>query len=158
MLFRSVQKMLQALIVDRFKLVSHRETRELPVYALVADKGGPKFKEVHGGRSGTSGSPGRLEAHATRMPDLANMLFHEVDRPVLDKTELPGFYEFTLLWTPDRFRGAAPGDGAGKGLPDPGGPSIFTALREQLGLRLEPQKAPIEVLVVDRAEKTPTEN
>jgi uncharacterized protein (TIGR03435 family) len=82
------------------------------------------------------------------MEQLANHLSHSVERPVLDKTGLRGSYDFTLSWTPDY---------GGPPAPDSNGVGLFTAIQEQLGLKLEPQKAPIQILVIDHAEK-PSEN
>jgi uncharacterized protein (TIGR03435 family) len=114
---------------------------------------GPKLQEAGFGSGRTSGSPGKLTAQRTRMSALADSLYRELDRPVLDMTGLKGFYDFSLEWTPERRRGAGPGEA-----PDSPGPSIFTALRDQLGLRLEGRKAPVEIMIVDRAERAPVEN
>jgi uncharacterized protein (TIGR03435 family) len=138
--------MLQVLLADRFMLKSHRETRELPIYALVVAKGGSKMKktspdEVARARIRMPGK-GELDAVAISVDFLPQYLRGELDRPVVDKTGLTGKYDFTL-----RF---APGLSAE---PDSDAVSIFTAVQEQVGLRLEPSKAPLSVLVIDHVEK-----
>jgi uncharacterized protein (TIGR03435 family) len=141
--------MLQALLADHFATRSHRETRVLPVYVLMVAKGGSKLKESRPGESakGTMWSnQGEISALASSLESLPALLTGEVDRPVVDKTGLTGNYDFTL-----RF---APGLSAGL---NSDAASIFTALEEQLGLKLEPSKAPLEVLVIDHIEK-PTGN
>lgn len=136
--------MLQSLLADRFKLVLHRETKQLPVYELIVAKGGPKLKESAEGTSPSLLTDGKsITAAKVTMPMFIRLLSQFLGRSVLDKTGLPGNYDFKLQWTPDE----AEGDG----------PSIFTATQEQLGLKLESSKGPVEVLVIDRAEK-PSEN
>jgi len=150
---------LQTLLKDRFKLVLHREMREGPVFDLVVAKNGPKIRPDAPAASLDSDST-RTKGHATfravSMDKLARFLERPqmaVDRPVVDKTGLSGTYSFTLDWTlPDRAGGADSPKG------DDQWPSIFGALQEQLGLKLEPGRARREVLVVDSAEKVPTEN
>lgn len=142
---------LRALLADRFQLVVHKETKEQPIYALVVSKNGAKLKEAKaevGARQGMSMNRGRLEGMAAPMEMLGQTLSNVTGRPVIDKTGLTGKYDFVLEWTPDM---AATGDSA------PVGPTIFTALQEQLGLKLESQKGPIQNIVIDRAEK-PSEN
>ncbi len=156
------QAMFQQLLADRFKLAVHWETRELPVYALTVAKRGPKLqptKEVTEG-SGTSshnsGSGSEFTAKGVTLPELAEALTQELarelGRDIIDKTEIKGRYDLTLKWTPDA--GAAPDNTASSA---DSGPSIFTALQEQLGLKLESAKAPVQVLVIDHAEM-PSEN
>jgi uncharacterized protein (TIGR03435 family) len=142
--------MLQSLLAERFKLALHRETKELPVYALTVAKGGPKFKPSDTA-SGITSNSNRTQWHVTAkgsMASFAEFLTGEAGRPVLDKTGLPGSYELTLDWAPDTAPAAN----------DAALPSLFTALQEQLGLKLESTKAPVETLVVDHADRTPTEN
>jgi uncharacterized protein (TIGR03435 family) len=157
--------MLQTLLADRFDLKLHRETRELPRYGLVVAKGGPKLKagKCFGTPSpanpcgGTSGSTrGTLIGRATSMEVLAQALSGILTRDVLDRTRLGGVYDFDLTWTPDELARQGPGDADAPPL-DVNGGSIFTALQEQLGLRIESEKGPVEVLVIDGAKK-PTEN
>jgi len=147
--------MLQTLLADRFKLRAHRETRETSVYAIVVAKNGPKFQPVEGGANdgGVSSSAGHMTAHKIPMARLATFLGSaraQLDRPVVDMTGLQGVFDLNLVWEPDRPE-RAKNDGES-------GPSLFTALQEQLGLKLESRKAPVEILVVDAVEKTPTEN
>jgi uncharacterized protein (TIGR03435 family) len=151
-----MQLMLQSLLNDRFKVVARRETKELPVYGLVVAKSGSKLKEVPLAFGRSSFARGAFHAPSIDMPRLAQMLSTSVDRPVIDMTGLKGFFEIKLDWTPDDTR-RPQGDGADAGGP-PVGPSIYTAVQEQLGLTLSPRKAPIELLIVDRAEKIPGEN
>lgn len=158
-----VKVMVQALLADRFQLKLHRETKELPTYALVVAKGGPKFHasevapEGSNKPKGTRISIGRgqFTLEGAAMAALANQLGQVLGRSVTDKTELTGNYDFKLEWTPDAGQqGAmrAPG-GDGAPVPETTGPSIFTALQDQLGLKLEATKGPVEILVIDRAEK-----
>jgi uncharacterized protein (TIGR03435 family) len=174
--------MMQSLLADRFKLVMHRETRQLPIYGLVLDKAGklgsglqphsqttpcstdmgpmpapgaaiPTTVVACGGIQGMPGStPGRmalgarnvnLELFANSLPGLGN-----VDRPVVDKTGLNGTFDLHIEFTP-QFNGPPPPDFK----PDPDGPTFLEALKEQLGLKLEPQTGPVDVLVLDHVEE-----
>jgi uncharacterized protein (TIGR03435 family) len=148
-----LMRMLRALLADRFQLVLHRETRSLPAYVLEVNKNGPKMQrtdpgdqdtELHGGRGG----PTTLQARKTDMDHLAEVLGWRMDRPVVNNTGLSGAFNFTLHWAPDNLRNP---DEAGDDV------SIFTAVGEQLGLRLHPARAPVEVLVIDHVER-PSEN
>jgi uncharacterized protein (TIGR03435 family) len=143
--------MMQRLLADRFQLAFHRETREMPVYELIAGKAGPKLKPVEVGKGSTSFSPGKLTATGVPLRNFVEVLSRYLNRPVLDRTGLTGAFDFTLEFSPDR-KGS---DEAGE---LPSGASLFTAIQEQLGLKLEARKEPIEILVVDRAEKVPTGN
>jgi uncharacterized protein (TIGR03435 family) len=158
-----VKVMIQALLADRFKLQFHRETKELPTYALVVAKGGPKVheSEVEGGPDKAKGTRinmhgrGQFEMERAPVAALANQLAQVLGRSVIDKTELTGNYDFKLEWTPDEgahemMRGPSP-DGPAPA--DPQGVSIFTALQDQLGFKLEATKGPVEILVIERAEK-----
>jgi uncharacterized protein (TIGR03435 family) len=143
--------MLQALLADRFNLALHRETRELPMYALVVTKNGPKFKSSET-ETGISSNSSRTRWHVTAkvtMRGFAEFLSDEAGRPVVDRTGLTGSYDMTLDWAPDDA--SAANDSTA-------GPSLFTALQEQLGLKLEATKGPVEMLAIDRAERTPTAN
>jgi uncharacterized protein (TIGR03435 family) len=151
------QGILQQMLADRFKLAVHTETRQLPVYALVIAKGGPKLESAKDTKgSSRSASTERLKATGVTTEDLAKsltrILSNEVGRVVVDQTGLTGKYDLTLKWTPDN----APPPML-NGEPDTSAPSIFTAVQEQLGLKLESTKAPVQVLVVDHAE-LPSEN
>lgn len=143
-----IEPCLQKLLADRFKLALHRETKDFPVYALVAAKGGPKIQAVEdqGGHS-TNSTRGHLVGTRITMARLAEFLARQMDRPVVDLTEMKGVYNLTMDWTPDEAAAA-----------DAVAPTLLTALQQQLGLKLQPQKAPIEVLVVDHLERVPVEN
>jgi uncharacterized protein (TIGR03435 family) len=153
--------MLRALLADRFKLAFHRETKELSVYGLVIAKNGPKIKNDPPGGTGDgsrSSSPGHLTSTGTTMAQLATFLAGPraaLGRPVVDKTGLNGVFSFTLDWTPDSLGGETGGMSQKEAKQ---APALLTAVQEQLGLRLEVQKAPVEILIVDRAEKVPTAN
>lgn len=136
---------LQALLAERFQLRIHHETRQGPVYALVLAKGGSKFQEhAGGGSSGISSSTGSgkaaIEGRKAVMARLAEYLSDQAGRPVIDNTGLNGEYDFRVEWATDER-------------PNSMGPSIFTALQEQLGLKLDATKGPIDYIVVERAEK-----
>jgi uncharacterized protein (TIGR03435 family) len=143
---RARSLMLQSLLADRFHLKLHRETRVLPIYALVVAKSGIKFKPAKPDEGDDlSGWGGHLEATAITMDAFADYLtgFREIaDRVVQNRTSLTAAWDFTLDWSRDR------GDG---GSQDSEFPGLYTALEEQLGLKLEPEKAPVEVVVVDAA-------
>ncbi|HEX4230381.1 MAG TPA: TIGR03435 family protein [Bryobacteraceae bacterium] len=172
--------MLQALLADRFQLAIHRETKELPIYALVLarkdGKLGPKLIESKGNSctavdpnkpppppepgkppvlpcGGMMMRPNALRAASIYAGDLTQNFSRLLGQTVVDKTGLTGKYDISMDWTPDESQAA--------GLPgpppsphsEPGGPSFFTAIREQLGLKLEAQKGPVETIVIDRVEK-----
>jgi uncharacterized protein (TIGR03435 family) len=146
-------QMLQTLLADRFQLKVHRETRETPVYELVVGKNGPKLKHVGPDTTGGSMTRGlntgalHMETSKGTLEQLARQLSVTAGRPVIDKTGLAGFYAYTLDWA----------SGIQPPQPDSDTPSMFTAVQEQLGLKLESARAPVEMLIVDRAEK-PSEN
>jgi uncharacterized protein (TIGR03435 family) len=144
-------RMVRRLLAERFHLVTHHESKDLPVFALVVGRNGPKLKEVEFGAGNTSGRPGKLTAQKIPMTNLATFLSRVVERPVLDMTGLKGFYDFDLEWTPEESNGNTDADSVV-------GPSLALALQTQLGLKLDARKAPVDVLVVDRADKVPTEN
>ncbi|HWC99944.1 MAG TPA: TIGR03435 family protein [Candidatus Sulfopaludibacter sp.] len=146
--------MLQHLLEDRCHLKFHRETKEQSGYALVVDKGGPKFTE-HDPPSMdhppiAPAGPGKIQATNVAMDYLALFLTRVLDQPVVNKTGLKSFYDFKLEFVPERAGGP---DG-----PNPiDGPTLFEALKLQLGLRLEATKATTEKIVIDHLEK-PTAN
>jgi uncharacterized protein (TIGR03435 family) len=149
------RKMLQTLLVERFNFKFHREQKEMPVYAMIVEKGGPKFKEsandeVFVAYHGVHGRNQNLSASHMTMESLANEIWNRffVDRPVIDRTGLNGTYDLRIEATPE-FRYNSD--------PQPEDINVFSAIREQLGLKLDPQKANVEVLIVDHVEK-PSEN
>ena len=165
--FTQRRQMFLQVLESRFGLKYHMEKRELPVYALVVAKGGLKMKETTPADGSSKGSPGKLmgragkiEGQGVKMEFLTTVLSNNFGRPVMDKTGLTGLYDFNLTWTPDQ---AAPGGGDHAAMMGPsgaqpagdpeGGPSLVTALQEQLGLKLEPQKGMVDVVVVDQLEK-----
>jgi uncharacterized protein (TIGR03435 family) len=148
--------MVRNLLKDRFQLALHSEMKEMTVYALTVGKNGPKMQQAEFGRGGTYTSPGKMVGKGVFMRNLTENLSRQLDMPVIDNTGLKGAFDFTLEWQPEPR-----GDSHAAGAPAPeasAGPSIFTAVQEQLGLKLEARKAPLEVLVVDRAERNPTGN
>ena len=152
MTFEQRRTMFQQILADRFKLIAHHETRELPIYQLVIGKNGSKLKEsapddpasTAPRRKGIMFGPGRGEVTATdaSLSMVIAPLSRQLGRIIVDKTGLTGRYDFTLAWTPD---GVAPSDQSG--------PDIFTAIQEQLGLKLESTKGPVDVIVIDHIEK-----
>jgi bla regulator protein BlaR1 len=164
-----MRERLRALLADRFQLTIHRETKEQSVYALVVAKGGAKLLEAQQKEGTGPRGPmmrmgrGELSGQGVQLEMLTRTLSSQLGRTVIDRTGLTGNFDFKLTWTPDPGQSATPlGGGPPPGAdapppPDPNGPSVFTALQEQLGLRLESQKGPVEMLVIDRVEK-PSEN
>jgi uncharacterized protein (TIGR03435 family) len=181
-----VQMMMRALLAERFQLVVHNETRELPIYALVLARSDGKLgPELHksdtdcnalfaaGRGRGPMPPPGPPQP-GERLPcgvrigmgnmaiggaplfQIANAMANFIGRTVVDKTGLAGNYDASLTWTPDQLPQRPPGAPEPPPI-DPNGPSIFTAVQEQLGLKLDSQKGPVAVLVIDRVER-PKEN
>lgn len=144
--------MMQAFLVDRFKMTAHKETRQLPNYRLVVAKSGAKITPVDAGQGQTSGGNGKFTATKITVGHFADLIARQVGFPVVDETGLTGVYTFTLQWDPGAGLNVGPSDTA------PAGPSIFTAIEEQLGLHLASGKGPAEVIVIDQMEKMPTEN
>lgn len=146
------RRMLQTLLADRFLLKAHFEKKPMPVYALVIAKGAPRLKLATDDQHEIHGVHGRnqfLETDSITMPGLADYISGSFmpDRPVIDRTGLSGTYKLRIEATPEwRINDPRPGD-----------LSIFTAVQEQLGLKLEPTAAPLDVLVIDSAQK-PTPN
>jgi bla regulator protein BlaR1 len=168
--------MVQPILAERFQLKVHWATKELPVYALVVAKSGPKLKEAKpgdtypnglnasdGGGRGKGGKMfmqwGQLTAQALPVSALVKLLSEQQqDRLIVDQTGLSGVYDFTLKWTPEGPQPAMfKGDGGGPPQPkttdESSEPSLFTAMQEQLGLKLESRKAPVQVLVIDHVER-----
>ncbi len=153
---RQGQRM-QAVLRDRFQLAQHTETREIPTYILTTAKGGHKLSApAHPERSQSTNINGGRQIVGTTAPvkALAEVLTMVLGRPVRDETGLDGVFDFKLEWAPDP---GMPLSGVAEGAADSGRASIFTAITEQLGLRLESRKGPAPVLVIDRIER-PSEN
>jgi uncharacterized protein (TIGR03435 family) len=147
-----MRPMLQALLLERLKMKVHRESRVLPVYILSAGKGTAKVTPVaQGGEATLNGGGPKAFFHNQPISRFTFLLTRRMDRPVLDKTGLTGIYDFTVDLSGLGFNGQPPQD------PN-AGPSIFTAVQDDLNLRLEAQRAPIEILVIDQANKIPIEN
>ena len=145
-----LQEMTQTLLAERFMLKVHRAQKEMSYYALVPDKNGPKVKLVTDVPEGFRGTTygGRINS-ILQMPMLAYLLSRfETGRPIIDETGLRGMYEVKLEWAQSQLQNA---DAASA-------PSLFTAVSEQLGLKLDARKGPVEILIVDSAEKVPAEN
>jgi uncharacterized protein (TIGR03435 family) len=148
--------MLQNLLADRFKLKVHRETRELPLYELIVEENGSKLKEsapnaTSGPRTRWTGRNVNVTNPKASIADLVLAITSFLDRPTVDRTGLTGVYDLKLTYTPDTPANQRSG-------PDPNDISIFTAIREQLGLKLVSKKGPLDVVVVDQGQKMPTEN
>lgn len=161
-----LRPMLQAMLKERFGLKLREESKEMPVYALMVAKGGPKLKPSESAMGGPGGQVrmgrGQVNAQGVPMAMIVRMLSQQLGRDVIDKTDLKGTYDVSLSWTPEVGQGGGPLGGppppdavSGSGGGD--GPTIYTALQEQLGLRLETTKGPVKVLVIESISK-PTEN
>ncbi len=163
-----MSQMLQLLLAERFQLKVHKETREMPVYVLMPARNGSKLQPAAGGNcfqvtpgvplptadarpcGGFNMMPGHMTGAKVTMERFTGALSRYLGRVVTDKTGLTSSYDITLQWTPDDTEAFL------RGLAQPAdesGPSLFTAIQEQLGLRLEAQKGPVEMLVIDRVEK-----
>ena len=160
-----LKTMVRKLLADRFQLTFHREKKELSVYAITVAKTGPKLAKSaanSGSLPGFGGrGPGSIIVRNSTMVDFAGFMQSRIlDRPVVDQTGLSDHFDFTLQWTPDAAQLAA---AAGAGAPPPAPvsadapPDLFAAIQQQLGLKLEATKAPVEVLVVDKVSK-PSDN
>jgi uncharacterized protein (TIGR03435 family) len=151
------QSMLQAVLADRFNLKVHKETRELPIYNLVIIKNGPKFKETPTGKEDNFNMGwGEISGDGIEIRQLLGMLSGYARRYVVDKTGLTGKYTFSLKWNP--FEGQNLPTAVSDQYPQfRGRPDLFIALEEQLGLKLEPAKGPVDVYIIDHVER-PTEN
>jgi len=162
-----MQLMVRSLLEDRFQLKAHFENRELPIYELVVAKNAPKIKLAEDqnpvtpvttrqiAMPGPGGIALTISNTAITLSDFATLLQQYAGRPIVDKTSLRGLFDVKLQFSVDV---GGPSVGTQLGLPpDPSGPSIFTAVQEQLGLRLERARGPVEVLVIDSVQK-PTEN
>ena len=142
--------------------MAHHETREEQIYELMIDKGGSKMKEAVNTANDSpkgiqGGGKGELIGMAAPMALLAVVFSQQLGHSVIDKTGLNGKYDFTLKWTPDPSVGPPPAGAPGGPPPDPNGPSLFTAVQEQLGLKLQSTRGPVDILLIDHVEK-PSEN
>lgn len=143
--YEQLQAPLRQLLVQRFQLAFHRESKEVSGYAMVVGKNGSRLEKGKDGPATGYILPDGLRGSAMSMRSLAAMLAISVGRPVVDRTGIAGNYDVDLKFAPN-------------GATDSQLPSIFTALQEQFGLKLEPQKVSLEVVVIDHLEKTPSEN
>ena len=157
--------MMQSLLTDRLKLVVHHEPRDMSFLALVVAKNGPKLASANlqvPAEQIPAPIPGRLSSPRMLMPVLATLISRFERQIVMDQTGLNGLFSVDLQWAPDALRNRPAQDGAApllNGQPlNPDGPSLPTALQEQLGLRLESRKGPVDLLIVDSAEKVPADN
>jgi uncharacterized protein (TIGR03435 family) len=144
-----MRPLLQKLLEERFHLTTHRESKEESGYALVVAKGGPKLQPNKGTPQRGVIVPGELRIQNQPVKSFAVMLAFPLRQPVEDKTGIDGMYDFDLKFAPANAR---------EGSADAALPSIFTAVQEQYGLKLVPQKVPVDFLVVDHVDRTPTEN
>jgi uncharacterized protein (TIGR03435 family) len=137
--------MLQTLLAERFALQVHRESRDVPGYSLTVAKGGPKLHPSDPGAmgSGTSFGATMVRCKATPMETFVDQLSRSLGRPVADETSLAGTFDFDLHWAPDD---------------SPTGASLFAAIQEQLGLKLQAGKVPVAIVVVDSVNRAPTGN
>jgi uncharacterized protein (TIGR03435 family) len=145
-----IPEMLQSLLAERFALKLREESKEMSIYALVVANNGPKMKKAdEAGSINSNGNNGRMQiAGKGTMAKLADRLSGRLDRPVVDKTGLEGNWEFALHWATEAVEAANADDA----------PSIFTAVQEQLGLKLMPMKGPVRQLIVEHIDRLPTEN
>jgi uncharacterized protein (TIGR03435 family) len=148
---RQMQALTRKLLAERFGLVTHMEKREMEVYALTVAKGGAKMTPSAGDPNGVpnendreNGGQRTMQSANMSMADFALIMTYFMDRPVVDQTGLTGRYDFRFQWTFDESR--APVDGSAA-------PGVFTAIQEQLGLKLEPVKTATDVLVIDKVEQ-----
>jgi uncharacterized protein (TIGR03435 family) len=153
-----VPQMLQTLLADRFKLALHRESRVLPVYALTVGKNGSKLKATESATGISSDTNrGGIQVNArVSIPSFAEFLSIQLGRPVIDRTGLTGTFDIRVNWAPDPV--AQPATPGKEAAPDSAAdPSVFSALQDQLGLKLEATRGPVEILVIDHVEE-PTDN
>ena len=147
------QSMMQKMLVERFKLNVHHDQKTLGVYALVVNKGGIKFKEVPSGRSSSNNHNTHYTGSAVSMETFAAFLSGQMDLPVINMTDLTGYYDLKLDWVAER-QSQAKSDR----IELVAGQTISEGIQDQLGLKVERRKAKIQILIVDHAEKVPTEN
>jgi uncharacterized protein (TIGR03435 family) len=157
-----LRTMVRKLLVERFSLAFHNEKRELSAYTITVAKNGPKLAKNESGGilPGFGGrGPGAIGVRNTTMAEFADFLQARVlERPVVDQTGLSGRFDFTLEWRPETLQSAATGPNAPQLPPEvESRPNLFTAIQEQIGLKLEAGRVPVDVFVIDRVQK-PSEN
>jgi uncharacterized protein (TIGR03435 family) len=140
----ALREMLRTLLGERFKLALRTESRPMQAYVLEVAKNGPRLEKSEGNGSSTENKRGDINAGNITMDRLAHVLSRQMDLPVVNHTGLDGAFNLRLQWSPEYARNGE-------------GTSIFAAIQEQLGLRLRSEKTPVEVLVIDHAER-PAEN
>jgi uncharacterized protein (TIGR03435 family) len=157
-----MRPLLQGLLAERFRLTLHRETRQLPSYVLTVAKNGPKLEAAADGgadlpfkKANKTGGK-NIVADRLTMPQFAEILSHRLSHPVQDRTGLSGAYRVRLEWAAED-KAPKPGK-PDKAKPAPDSQSIFTALRDQMGLRLDGHKAQVEFLVIDHVDRAPIAN
>jgi len=143
--YEQLKAPLQHLLEERFHLAVHHNSKEMQGYALVAAKGGPKLTPSKGSSMSVNVLRSGLRCQKITMEDLALILSHPAGKPVIDGSGIAGSYDVKLDYAPE-------------GAEDSTLPSLFTAVQEQLGLKLESQRVPVKMLVVDHADRVPTEN
>jgi uncharacterized protein (TIGR03435 family) len=154
-----LQPLLQNLLADRFNLSVHHGSRMLPGYALEGARNGPRLQEASGPKGYFTSREGMISGAGVKMDRLAGGLARLMDSPVKDETGLTGAYDVKLEWAPDELRGtSSSGTSADQGsmnatAADASMPSLRTALQEQLGLKLESKKIPVDTIVIDHIEK-----
>jgi uncharacterized protein (TIGR03435 family) len=159
-----VRLMLQALLTERFQLALHREQKDLSYLALLVGKKGPKLQEAvpDSDASGNKSLMGRIYSNHMSMITLAMLLSRFTGETVLDMTGLKGAYDLRLDWTPENAPKPAGSSGTGadavSSIDGESGPSLFAAVEQQLGLKLEVRKGLVEIIVIDHAERVPVQN
>ena len=154
--YEEEQSQVRELLAERFQLKTHRETKEGQVYLLVVGKDGSKLTRNDGTGARTRKGCGHLEGARLTMDVIATVLSRQFESDVLNRTALPGKYDFQFDWTPETGPCPASSDGPATA-PAVSRPSIFTALQEQLGLKLEASKGPVQILSIDHVER-PSQN
>jgi len=158
---RQIKAMLRSLLQERFALALHRESKMSPAFALLVAKSGVKIHAIPPGPGHINTRRGAMTGEAASMANLARALSVTLNAPVVDMTALAGVFDFTLEWRPTVVQPGELTDDDNKDpnvLPDPPpSPTLFRAVEEQLGLKLEHRKLPLEILVIDRAERPRSE-
>ena len=142
-------ELIRNLLADRFGLAVHHEKKEVAGFALRVLTGGHRLITAKGERTFLTGRPGLISGNRRTIAEIVPLLARNVESPIVDETGLSGLYDIKLEWTPQLNAGSNTGE------PEV---SLFTALREQLGLRLEPVRVPVDVVIVDSIARVPTEN